>query len=84
MSDNYYVLFYDIIYLVIVMNNSYEFYINYIKPIEKKYNLMAKLYSFFKFPIFNKRKLFYNSILIYYYKYIQNNSQEFKELEKYY
>ena len=84
MSDNYYVLFYDIIYLVIVMNNSYEFYINYIKPIEKKYNLMAKLYSFFKFPIFKKRKLFYNSILIYYYKYIQNNSQEFKELEKYY
>lgn len=64
------------------MENEYNYYLNIIKPIEKKYNRMCFLYSFFKLNHFKKKKNLYNIILINYYKLLQNNINYANNLEK--
>ena len=63
------------------MDSKYNYYIRIIKPIEKKYNRMCILYSFFKLNIFKEKKKFYNTILLKYYKLLQNDANYVKELE---
>lgn len=50
------------------MNEDYKYYIEYIKPIEKKYAKMCILYSKFKLKHFKRKSDFYNKILIWYYR----------------
>lgn len=64
------------------MKNVYNYYIKIIKPIEKKYTRMCTLYSIFRWKYFKNKIIFYNKILINYYKILQNNNNYQKELEK--
>ena len=64
------------------MKNELKYYLENIKPIEKKYNRYCILYSFLKIPYFYYKKVFYNDLLIKYYKSIQNNKEFFDILEK--
>jgi len=58
------------------MKNEYEFYIKFIKPLEKKYNCFSFLYAKFKFKYFKRKKNYYNNILTLYYKHLQNNKRK--------
>lgn len=64
------------------MKNIYNYYLKNIKPIEKKYTIVCTLYNIFKLNVFKKRMNYYNSLLIKYYKTLQNN-YNLKELENY-
>ena len=57
------------------MNKDYEYYVNEIKPIEKKYTRLCILYSIFKFKYFKNKSEFYNNILICYYKSLLLNNK---------
>ena len=57
------------------MKKEYNYYINIIKPIEKKYTLMCILYNFFKLKYFKNKINFYNTILINYYKTMQYSNK---------
>jgi len=63
------------------MRNEYNYYINVIKPIEKKYNRVCFLYSIFKFSFLKEKKNIYNKMLINYYKMLQKNITYTKKLE---
>ena len=64
------------------MNNAYEYYKKVIKPMERKYNIMCNFYHLFKLNYFKKKKDIYNKLLIKYYKVLQNNINEIKEIKK--
>ncbi len=64
------------------MKNPYVFYIKIIKPIENKYTRYCILHSIFKINYFKRKKQFYNKILIEYYRMLQNDYKNIKELEK--
>ena len=63
------------------MKKEHAYYINVIKPIEKKYNRMCIFYSIFKLNYFKRKITFYNNILVNYYKTLQKNIS-IKELEE--
>ena len=56
------------------MKKEYKYYINIIKPIEKKYTNLCILYTIFKFNFIKNKIDFYNKILINYYLMLQNNN----------
>ncbi len=58
-----------------------DYYLKYIKPIEKKYTKMCIFYSYTKMKYFENQKNFYNNILNYYYHSLLNNPSKLKELE---
>ena len=62
--------------------DKYVEYQQIIKPIEKKYNRLLLLYSYFKFSFFKRRLDYYNKILINYYKYLLENEDIPKEIFK--
>ena len=62
--------------------DKYVEYQQIIKPIEKKYNRLLLLYSYFKFPFFKRKLDYYNKILINYYKYLLENEDIPKEMFK--
>ena len=64
------------------MKKDYDYYIKNIKPLEKKYYKFCLLYSTFKLEYFYHKKMFYNKLLIHYYKTIQNNKVFLNNLEK--
>ena len=64
------------------MENNFKYYIKYIKPLEKKYNLICHLYSYFKCNYLYNKKEFYNKLLIIYYKTIYNNSNAVIDIKK--
>ena len=65
------------------MKDDYKYYIEIIKPIEKKYINTCKLLNFFNFNFLRKKKLiFYYKILISYYKTLHNNPKAIHNLEK--
>ena len=64
------------------MLKDYEYYINNIKPLEKQYSKFCLLYSIFKWKYFYQKKLFYNKLLINYYKIIKDNQKIIKNLSK--
>jgi len=64
------------------MKNAYKYYVNIIKPIEKKYTKMCIFYSLLKFNYFKNRMLLYNNILINYYTMLQKNPTILEELDK--
>ena len=66
---------------VIIMRDTYNFYIKTIKPLEKKYTRLCILYSFFKFKFIKNKIIFYNKVLIKYYGLFQNDNNRLKELE---
>ena len=61
--------------------NTYNYYIKIIKPIEKKYTRLCIWNSILKSKKLEKKKHFYNKILINYYKMLQNNYKELEILE---
>lgn len=66
------------------MNDTYKFYIENIKPLEKKYTRMCILYSLFKLKYFENKKNLYNSILIYYYQTLLDNPQKLNDITKHF
>lgn len=64
------------------MKNEYNYYINIIKPIEKKYTRLCIFYSIIKLKSIKNKINFYNKILINYYKMLQHNNY-LKSFEKY-
>lgn len=66
------------------MKSEYYYYVKIIKPIEKKYNRLCILYSFFKLEIFKNKRDFYNRFLINYYKMLQDNQSFLNELEEHF
>lgn len=62
------------------MKNPYDYYIEKIKPIEKKYSRICILYAIFKLPCLKNKKTFYNNILINYYKMLQDNTKDLEEI----
>ena len=67
---------------VIYMKNEYNYYIRIIKPIENKYNRMCVLYSIFGLNTFKEKKNFYNTLLLEYYKMLQDDENYAKKLEE--
>ena len=59
-----------IIFIVIYMIEEKNFYLNTIRPIEKKYTIWCNLYNYLKLPIIKDNIDFYNKILTYYYRYL--------------
>ena len=57
------------------MKNELEYYYNVIKPIENKYNRYCRLYKIFTFKWIKEKRNFYNSLLLKYYKMVQNNNE---------
>lgn len=64
------------------MSKEYKYYLDTIKPIEKKYNQLCIIYSFFKFKWLKKKIDHYNSLLVLYYKMIKDTPEYLKNLEK--
>lgn len=64
------------------MSKEYKYYLDTIKPIEKKYNQLCIIYSFFKFKWLKKKIDYYNSLLVLYYKMIKDTPEYLKNLEK--
>jgi len=64
------------------MKNNYEYYLKYIKPIEKKYTKLCTIYSFFKLNYIKNRINFYNRILNIYYRNLKNNIDDIQEFKK--
>jgi len=64
------------------MKQAYKYYINIIKPIEKKYTKMCILYSIFKWNFFKKQMNLYNNILINYYRMLQDNVDILEDLDR--
>jgi len=64
------------------MSNEYNYYIKRIKPIEKKYNRLCILSSILKFKWLINQKLYYNKILINYYKTLQKDTKYTSRLKK--
>ena len=67
---------------VIFMKNNFEYYIKYIKPLEKKYSFICHLYSYFNCKYLYNKKKFYNKLLIFYYKTIQKNDNAIHNFKK--
>jgi len=65
------------------MKSVYKYYIEIIKPVEKKYTRMCTLYSIFKWKCFKIKMNYYNHILVNYYKMLQNNHKTLEELDIY-
>lgn len=64
------------------MSKEYKYYLDTIKPIEKKYNQLCIIYSLFKFKWLKKKIDYYNSLLVLYYKMIKDTPEYLKNLEK--
>ena len=64
------------------MNKEYNYYIRFIKPLEKKYNRINFFYSLFRFKFLNKKIYMYNLLLIHYYKKLQKNNNSLNEIKK--
>ena len=64
------------------MNNEYEYYLKYVKPLETKYNKLKRLYHIFKLPSLKKECELINKILVLYYNDIQNNKIKKESLKK--
>lgn len=64
------------------MKKEYNYYVNIIKPLEKKYNRVSLLYSIFKFKFLKDKKTTYNKFLITYYTMLFNNMTYTKKLER--
>lgn len=60
------------------MKKEYDYYINVIKPIEKKYTRMCILYNIFKLNYFKQQRNLYNIILINYYKIFETKKFDIK------
>ncbi len=64
------------------MKSNYEYYLKIIKPIEKKYTRMCTLYHIFKLNTFRIKRNIYNRMIVDYYKFLLNNHNVLKEIEK--
>ena len=60
------------------------FYLQIIKPIEKKYNQLSRLYNFFRLKFIKRKMNYYNSLLNYYYSNVMNNKKTLKKLLNYF
>jgi len=57
------------------MEEEYNYYLNVIKPIEKKYTSLCIIYKFIKIRCINRKISFYNSMLINYYNVLQKKNK---------
>ncbi len=62
------------------MKKPYNYYLNEIKPIERKYTRICFLYSIFKTKYLEKKKAFFNALLISYYQNLQDNPKDLQEI----